>query len=65
MTVHWIDEKSLIRQVACLAVREIVGRHTYDVLAKTIYNVNEEFGISNKVCFTVTDSGSNFLKAFS
>lgn len=64
MTVHWIEEETLERKGACLAVREIVGRHTYDVLAKVISGVNEEFGITNKVCFTVTDSGSNFLKAF-
>lgn len=64
MTVHWIEEQTLERKGACLAVREILGRHTYDVLAKIISSVNEEFGITKKVCFTVTDSGSNFIKAF-
>ena len=64
MTVHWIEPGNLERRSACLAVKEIEGRHTYDVLAKAIYDVNEEFKITTKICFTVMDSGSNFLKAF-
>ena len=64
ITVHWIDNETLERKGCCLAVRQVTGRHTYDVLAKLMSAINEEFAISNKICFTVTDSGSNFVKAF-
>jgi len=64
MTVHWIDTDTLERKGCCLAVREVTGRHTYDVLAKLMSSVNDEFELTEKTCFTVTDSGSNFLKAF-
>jgi len=62
--VHWIDPKTLARKGACLAVRQVTGRHTYDVLAKLLEDIHEEYTIQDKTCFTVTDSGSNFLKAF-
>ena len=64
MTVHWLDKTTLARKGACLAVRQIYGRHTYDVIANVICGVHKEFGIDKKVSCTVTDSGSNFLKAF-
>lgn len=64
ITVHWIDETTLERKGACLAVRQITGSHTYDVIAKLLEQVNVEFNVTDKTCFTVTDSGSNFLKAF-
>jgi len=62
--VHWLDASTLARRGGCLAVRELSGRHTYETLAKALEGINNEFGIGQKVCFTVTDSGSNFLKAF-
>lgn len=63
MTVHWLNT-TLERKGACLAVRQIYGRHTYDVIAKLIFDCHKEFGIEKKVSCTVTDSGSNFIKAF-
>lgn len=64
ITVHWLDPVSLERKGCCLAVRQLLGRHTYDVLAKALESVNNEFQIGDKTCYTVTDSGSNFLKTF-
>jgi hypothetical protein len=42
----------------------VIGSHTYDVIAGVIDGIHREFGISSKVNVTVTDNGSNFLKAF-
>ena len=64
MTVHWIDEKSLKRQKAAIACIRIVGRHTYDILAAKIEEVHRSFGLHGKISATVTDNGSNFVKAF-
>ena len=41
-----------------------MGCHTYNVLAAKIESVHESFGVSGKVSSTVTDNGSNFVKAF-
>jgi len=64
ITVHWLDNHTLSRKAACLAVRQLKGKHTYDVIAKTLEEIFEEYELQNKICFTVTDSGSNFIKAF-
>jgi len=64
MTIHWIDTDTLERKGCCLAVRQVSGRHTYDVLAKLMSSINDEYELTEKTCFTVTDSGANFLKAF-
>lgn len=63
-TCHWLESESLLRKSACLTVRRIFGSHTYDVLAKTLSAVHKEYKISRKVVVTITDSGSNFFKAF-
>ncbi|KAK0049029.1 hypothetical protein Bpfe_021614 [Biomphalaria pfeifferi] len=64
VTAHWINISSLSRESAALACRRFPGSHTYDRIAELLYDVHENFGISNKVCLTVTDNGSNFVKAF-
>jgi hypothetical protein len=63
-TVHWIDEASLQRKSAALACPRIFGRHTFDVVASALEEINVRFGISNKTVCTVTDNGSYFTKAF-
>lgn len=64
VTAHWINISSLSRESAALACRRFPGSHTYYRIAELLYDVHENFGISNKVCLTVTDNGSNFVKAF-
>ena len=64
MTVHWIDHKSLKRHKAAIACIRVVGCHTYDVLAAKIEEVHRNFGLIGKISATVTDNGSNFVKAF-
>ena len=64
MTCHWIDETTLLRGKAVLACKRLIGKHTFDVLAKTMNEIHMEFGIESKIEMTVTDNGSNFVKAF-
>ena len=64
MTVHWIDENSLMRQKAAIAYTRVIGHHTYDVLAAKIEQVHEKYGLVGKISATITDNGSNFVKAF-
>ncbi len=63
-TIHWVGEEDLIRRSCCLALRRLRGSVTFDVLAKTIDVIHNEFGVSKKVTATITDNGSNFVKAF-
>jgi len=64
ITAHWIDQKSLSRRKAAIACVRLTGRHTYDVLAANIEEIHRKYGFSGKVTATVTDNGSNFVKAF-
>lgn len=47
-----------------LACTVIKGCHTFDLIAKEIYNINIKYKIQNKVISTKTDNCSNFVKAF-
>ena len=64
MMVHWIDDESLKRQKAAIVCIRLTGRHTYDILAAKIEEVHRKFGLNGKISATVTNNGSNFLKAF-
>ena len=48
MTAHWKGE-DLKRRSACLAVRRVKGRHTFDVIASKINEIHKEFKIQGKV----------------
>ena len=64
MTAHYIDPVSLKRKMGALACRRLKGKHKYDVIAKQIEALHDEFGIETKVCSTTIDNASNFVKAF-
>ena len=65
VTVHWLCYDNFEKKSAALAYRQLTGTHTYDLLADQLQDVYCEYGIKRKVIKTTTDSGSNFVKAFS
>ena len=65
VTVHWLCYDNFKRRIAALACRRSTASHTYDLLADQLQDVYCEYGIKMKVIKTTTDSGSNFVKAFS
>ncbi|CAI6370890.1 unnamed protein product [Macrosiphum euphorbiae] len=64
ITCHWIDEENLSRKSVLLTIKRLDGRHTFDVLAAAMESVYIKFEILNKISFTTTDNGSNFVKSF-
>ena len=65
VTAHWINPETMCRGSAALACRRLKGSHTYDVLAGAIDAIHGDYSLRQKVCKSTTDSGSNFVKAFS
>ena len=65
VTVHWFDPATLRRRSAVLAMKRLKGKHTFDLLASKLSKIHKDFGLTpEKIVKTITDSGSNFIKAF-
>ncbi|CAI6359497.1 unnamed protein product [Macrosiphum euphorbiae] len=65
VTAHWISKNNLNRISKALACRRFKGSHTYDKISDLIHEINSEFNLaSTKIIATITDNGSNFVKAF-
>lgn len=65
MTVHWIDSDTFARNSSSLACRRFKGSHTFDKIAELIIEIHEEYDLRlSQITKTVTDNGSNMVKAF-
>lgn len=65
MTVHWIDSDTFARNSSSLACRRFKGSHTFDKIAELIIEIHEQYDLRlSKITKTVTDNGSNMVKAF-
>ena len=63
MTAHWLDA-NLQRMTAVLCCKELSVKHTFDVVARAMWEVHCSYNIEGKLVCTTTDNGSNFVKAF-
>lgn len=63
--MHWIQENSYESNSAAFACRRFRGAHTFDKAAEMIGDIHTEFDVKDgKIVKTVTDNGSNMVKAF-
>lgn len=64
VTVHWIDN-DYKRRSAALACRRFKGVHTFNRIKDILLEIFSDFDIEpTKIVCSVTDNGSNFVKAF-
>lgn len=60
----WINTNNFHYDKAATVCKQLKERHTYDVIATEIELIHSVYGLSRKDTATVTDNGTNFLKAF-
>ncbi|UYV76758.1 hypothetical protein LAZ67_14001967 [Cordylochernes scorpioides] len=64
VTAHWITN-DLRRVSVALACQRFKGVHSYNRLSDIIQEINDHFDLNtNKIVASVTNNGSNFVKAF-
>lgn len=64
VTGHWINE-DFERCSAALACHRFSGIHSYDRITELLEDIHLQFNLRNdKLVATITDNGSNFVKAF-
>ena len=63
VTIHWINE-NFSRGSAALACTRFKGTHDYINTGTKLQEIFSEYQIEERIVSTVTDNGSNFLKAF-
>ncbi|XP_018493941.1 uncharacterized protein LOC108863814 [Galendromus occidentalis] len=64
MTVHWIDGQ-YNRRSAPLVCKRFRGTHSFERIADLVSEIHESYNLPpSKISATVTDNGSNFIKAF-
>ena len=64
MTCPWSNPSTLERESAALACRRFKGTHSFDRVASEIEQIHAQWKIKEKVVKSITDNGSNFIKAF-
>lgn len=64
VTAHWIND-TYERCSVALACRRFNGSHTYDKVSEMLEDIHSQFNLDlDKLVATVSDNGSNFVKAF-
>lgn len=64
VTLHWLDD-NLKRVSVAIACQRFPGVHNYKAIAEILDAIYSKYGIKNEqIIATVTDNGSNFVKAF-
>lgn len=59
-------DKDLKRRSCVLDCRRFKGTHSYDRIAEMLCDVFSDYGLEHEqLVSTITDNGSNFVKAFS